>query len=231
MLMSCEDSFVERCFSGEANVVRKEVYMDSAITRLYIMSEAEVYLLYNEEQTIELEFPENLIDDVEFRYEKGNLYITNTVTCKWRKENYAPKLYLSLPSVKRFDIIDYTTVQCIDTIRYDQITFYSLGTGDLHLLTDVKNMRIQSDFIADIHVDGKVENLTLWYKNLGRFYGENLIAQNIKVDHFGEHDLYIFPVNSLIANLEYNGNIFSYNKPETFEKNETSSGRLLFIEK
>lgn len=226
---SCEDAFLDRCFSGDANVVRKEIKIDSAITRLYVMNEAQIYLHYNDEQKIELEFPENLMDDVGFKFENGNLYITNDVTCKWRKENYAPKLYLSLPSVKRFDIIDFTEVYCLDTLKYEQITFYSLGTGDFHLLTDVKNMRIQSDYIADIYVNGKVENLTLWYKNVGRFYGRDLLAENIKIDHFGENDLHINPLKSVSAKLHDNGNIYCYRQPEELEYVELSSGKLITV--
>ena len=76
---SCEDAFFDRCFSGDANVVRKEIRIDSAITRLYVMNEAQIYLHYNDEQKIELEFPENLMDDVGFKFENGNLYITSAI--------------------------------------------------------------------------------------------------------------------------------------------------------
>lgn len=230
LFSSCEDTLLNKCFSGEAKVVRKEIFLDSAVTRLYVMNEAEVYLRYSDEQQIEIEFPENLMEDVEFAYEKGNLRITNHVTCKWRKDNYAPKLYLSLPHVRRFDIIDFVKVFCLDTLRYDQISFYSLGTGDFHLLTDVKNMRIQSDYVADFYVNGKVENLTLWYKNVGRFYGKNLKSQNIKVDHHGENDLYINPLKSLKATLFNYGNIYSYQNPATLEVDQRASGKLIIVE-
>ncbi len=229
-LSSCQLE-LDKCFEGEARVVKREIPLDSTVTRLFIMKETDIYMRYGgEEQKIEIEYPENMIEDVEFDFEKGALTIANRATCKWRRENYAPKLYIDLPQLKRIDAYDLTTIRCLDTLRYEQFTFYSYSTGDMHLVTDIKDLRVQGDFIADIYVEGKVENLTLWYKNQGRFYGQKLMAQNIVVNHHGENYLHINPIKKLKATLHYIGDIKLYRQPEELELLELSSGRLVPVE-
>ena len=194
------------------------------------MNEADIYLRWDNEQKIEIEFPENFMDDISYEYDRGNYSIKNDVTCKWRKEDYAPKFYLSLPYVKRIDLYDYSNVYCLDTIRYNQIKFYSLSTGDIHLLVNMNNLIIQSDYIADITVNGKVEKLSLWYKNVGRFYGQNLESKNVVVEHHGENDLNINPLLSLDAKLFNVGNIKTYHNPNELKVDQESTGKLIFIE-
>lgn len=222
---------LDKCFEGEARVVKREIPLDSTVTRLFIMKETDIYMRYGgDEQKIEIEYPENMIGDVDFAFEEGALTIANRATCKWRRENYAPKLYINLPQLKRIDAYDLTTIRCLDTLRYEQFTFYSYSTGDMHLVTDIKDLRVQGDFIADIYVEGKAENLTLWYKNQGRFYGQNLMAQNIVVNHHGENTLHINPLKKLKATVHYIGDIKLYHQPEELELVELSSGRLIRVE-
>jgi len=229
-LSSCEDMFVEKCFSGEAEIVRVEIPQDSVIKRVFFMGESDVYLSYGDEQKIELEFPENLIDDIEFTYDRGNYEMRNLVTCKWRKDNYAPKIYMTLPGATRFDLLEYVNLYCLDTLRYNSVKFYSLGTGDIHLLVNGNKLSIQSDYVADITVKGKVNSLSMYYEELGRFYGEELYANEINIKHNGENTVNLYPVKSLKAQLVNIGDIKIYHKPEILEVTEEDTGRLFIID-
>ena len=229
LFSSCEESIIGRCFSGEANVTRNIVPVEGEVTRLFIQGEFDIYLTYDEEQTIEIEFPENLVDEIGFDYLDGNLTITNKVACKWRKENYAPKVYMSLPQIRRFDILDNATIKCIDTLRHGHsVKFYSFGPGDLDLLVNMNQLNIQGDYVADIFVSGYVNNLSMYFKLHGRFFGQGLDAQNVTVTHNGENDLHINPIQSLKANLENVGNIILYNEPAVMEIHKEGRGEILF---
>jgi hypothetical protein len=230
LFSSCEESFLGKCFSGEATIVRKSVEVEGNITRLFIEGEAEIYLKYDDTQFIEFEFPENLVDDIEFIYDSGNYTIKNHVTCKWRKEHYAPKFIISLPYVSRIDILDNATIACIDTLRYNYLKFYSYGPGDLDLKVNMKNLNVQGDYVADIFVNGKVENLTLLYKLHGRFFGQDLESANINVTHNGENDLHINPLQKLNAKLTNFGNLKVYNNPTELTVSEEGKGRMMLVE-
>ncbi len=230
LLSSCEDSFVDRCFSGDAGeMVLVEIPEDSAITRIFFQGEAEVFLRDGETQKIEVEFPENLLDDLEFQYEKGNYRFYNHVTCKYRKETYAPRLYLTLPHIKRFDVLEFVNVYSEDTLRYDNVKFYSLGTGDIDIKVNINKLNVQSDYVSDITISGKVNQLSMWYEELGRFYGQNLEASEISIGHNGENSVHLNPINKLNAQLHNIGDLYLYNEPEVMEVSEEGSGKVIFV--
>ncbi len=228
LFTSCENFFVGECFSGDAEVVRRSVNIEGDVKRIYIMGEAEVYLLDDSTQFIEYEVPENLEDDLEFRYEDGELIYGNHITCKWRKGGSMPKLYLSLPYIQRYDLLEYAPVKCLDTLKYNHyVKFYSYGPGDVDLLIDMKDINIQSDYVADITVKGKVDKLGMYYKLHGRFFGQELMAKSISITHNGENDVHLYPVETLKATIKNYGNIILHNLPPNMEVTTEGEGNII----
>ena len=228
---SCEDFFVGECFSGDAQIVRQKVAIEGDIKRIYIKGEAEVYLLDDTTQFIEYEVPENLVDELEFRYEEGELIYGNHITCKWRKGGSMPKLYMSLPAIQRYDILEYAPVRCLDTLKYDHfVKIYSFGPGDMNLLINMNHINIQSDYVADITVHGKVNKLDMYYKLHGRFFGQELSAKNINITHNGENDVHLYPVETLKATIKNYGNIILHNQPPSMEVKKEGKGNVMMAD-
>ena len=72
--------------------------------------------------------------------------------------------------------------------------------------------------------------LSMYYEELGRFYGQELLAKEISIKHNGENTVHLYPVNKLKAQLVNIGDIKIYHKPEILEVTQEDTGRLIEVE-
>ena len=67
-----------------------------------------------------------------------------------------------------------------------------------------------------------------FFSGSGRFEGENLIAQNVDVNHRGSNDMIVNPQASLTGILRGTGNIISVNVPPIVDLERIYTGQLFF---
>jgi hypothetical protein len=88
---------------------------------------------------------------------------------------------------------------------------------------------IESNHVAGFYVTGHTTQMLLnFYDGIGRFEGENLLADEIKVFHRGSNDMIVHPVQTLSGNMYSTGNIICKSQPATVEVIEHWSGRVIF---
>ncbi len=101
--------------------------------------------------------------------------------------------------------------------------------GDFRLSINSESLDITSNNISSFYIDGEVDDLFVgFFSGSGRFEGENLIAQNVDVNHRGSNDIIVNPQASLTGILRGTGNIISVNEPPIVDVERIYTGQLFF---
>ena len=67
-----------------------------------------------------------------------------------------------------------------------------------------------------------------FFAGSGRFEGENLVAQNIEVNHRGSNNMIVNPIQSLTGELRGTGNVIAVNEPPIVDVERIYTGQLIF---
>jgi hypothetical protein len=67
-----------------------------------------------------------------------------------------------------------------------------------------------------------------FYFGNGRFYGEELEAQNISVFQRGSNDMIVKPIQKIDGTIYATGNVILKNNPPIINVNEVFTGKVVF---
>lgn len=83
--------------------------------------------------------------------------------------------------------------------------------------------------MSNFTITGNTENLFIgFYAGVGKFNGENLMAQNVNLFHRGINEIIVSPTQQLTGEIRSSGNVISVNKPPIIKVKEFYSGKLIF---
>ena len=101
------------------------------------------------------------------------------------------------------------------------------GSFDLEVAT--QTLRIVANGIAYFQVRGTTENLmTTIAAGDSRVEAENLVAQNVTLDHRGSNDILVNPQQSLLGVIRGTGDVVSVNRPALVDVEVLYKGQLIF---
>jgi hypothetical protein len=104
-----------------------------------------------------------------------------------------------------------------------------VNVGDFSLLIDNQDLNIISNNVSNFTITGKTNNLFAgFYAGVGKFNGENLMAQNVNLFHRGINEIIVSPTQQLTGEIRSSGNVISVNKPPIIKVKEFYSGKLIF---
>ena len=104
------------------------------------------------------------------------------------------------------------------------------GTGDFIIaIGNNGQLVIESNTVSNYFVTGFCEQMLLnFYFGNGRFYGENLEAQNINLFQTGSNDMIIKPIQKVEGTIYATGNVVLKNVPLEVNVLELFTGRLIY---
>ena len=91
------------------------------------------------------------------------------------------------------------------------------------------NVRIVVNGIAYFKLRGESENFTVSVAaGDSRIEAENLVSENVNVNHRGSNDVFVNPQQRLSGVIRGTGNVISVNTPPEVDVEEIFNGRLIF---
>jgi hypothetical protein len=92
----------------------------------------------------------------------------------------------------------------------------------------VNSLKINHSGMGAIVLKGeKIRNLDLIVKGAGNVFAQDLPAERIRVQHDGNSNIQLNPIDFIDARLTADGNIFLHNRPENLVVAQRSNGQLL----
>ena len=162
--------------------------------------------------------------------EGGVLTFRNDNSCNWAREYGTTKIQISTPDLKQIIYEGGATIKSVNTLVFDTLSIDSKDSSGDYILDIVSNeLNITTKRISNFYITGTVNDLNLDFQTGdGRFYGKDLIAQNVFFYQNGTNDIMVYPVQTLEGIIDRYGNVIYYNAPINPPKVEKySKGKLI----
>ncbi|WP_435624799.1 head GIN domain-containing protein [Flagellimonas sp.] len=239
LLFSCNGENVPDCFQNAGDLVRVEVDVPD-FTTITVFEKLNLVVRQGAEQRVEIESGEFLLNEISAEVENGRLVVRNDNGCNFFRDFDISTVYVTSPNITEIRSSTGLLVSSDGVLSYPNLTLLTEsfinpesettdGSFDLNL--DVGQLSIVVNGIAFFQIDGLAENLNI---NVAagdsRIEAENLIAQNVTLNHRGTNNIFVNPQQSLSGVIRGTGDVISFNRPPSVDVEEIFNGRLIFRE-
>ena len=236
LVFACNSEDANDCFQTAGNIIQREVSVTS-FNKILVNRDVELIISQADDYKVTIETGENLLNDVQVEVIGDRLELTDTNTCNFFREYGITKVYVEAPNIIEIRNSSQFEVSSQGILSYQNLGLFSedftsdvaFTVGDFRLSVNTQNLYIGSNNISSFFIDGSTEELFVgFFSGSGRFEGENLIAQNIEIDHRGSNDMILHPIQSLTGILRGTGNVIAVNQPPVVDVERIYTGQLIF---
>jgi len=232
-LLSCDSKDAYDCVKKTGDILEYQVELSNSFDAIHIYSNVEVEIKQAPQQSVVLITGENLFDEMVIEVEDGVLTFENNNSCNWVREYGTTKIQITTPDLKQIIYEGGATISSVNTLEFDTLSIDSKDSSGDYILDIVSNeLNITTKRISNFYITGTVNDLNIDFQTGdGRFYGKDLIAQNVSFYQNGTNDIMVYPVQTLEGVIDRYGNVIYYNTPANPPKVETySKGKLILSE-
>ena len=234
---SCNGENVPDCFKNEGDLVREEIAVPN-FDRITVFEGIELIISSGIEQRVEIETGEFLRKEVSAEVEDGRLILRDDNGCNLFRDYNVTKIYITTPDLSEIRSstgypirsngpLPFTDIRLISESFNNPETETTDGSFDLEL--DCLSVRVVVNGIAYFKLSGTTQNLNIQIAaGDSRIEAENLVAQDVNIDHRGSNDLFINPQMSLQGVIRGTGDVRSFNRPPIVDVDILFRGQLIF---
>lgn len=236
LIFACNSEDANDCFQTSGSIIQQEVDVVD-FERVLVNRDIELIITEAPEYKVTIETGENLLNDVNAEVIGDRLVLTDNNNCNYVRDYGITKIYVEAPNLTEIRTSSQYEVSSNGVLTYPNLRLLSedfneatdFTVGDFRLSINSESLDITSNNISSFYIDGEVDDLFVgFFSGSGRFEGENLIAQNVDVNHRGSNDMIVNPQASLTGILRGTGNIISVNVPPIVDVVRIYTGQLFF---
>ncbi len=237
LFLGCDSENASDCFQRTGNIVRKEVEVPD-FTRILVNPNVEMILKEGATTSVIIETGDNLLNEVSAVVEDDRLILNDTNDCAFFRDFNQTKIFVTAPNITEIRSATQFDVSSDGVLTYPSLSLLSedfnedtgTTTGTFHLKINAQDLSVVSNNIASFFVNGQVENLNVrFFSGIGRFEGNDLIAQNVNIFHRGTNKIIVNPINAIRGEIRSTGDVISINRPPIIEVEEFFTGKLIFL--
>ena len=240
LLVSCGIS--EDCFKVNGNSVT-QMFPLEGFTKVKVYDGVGLVIREGSSYEVKIVTSDNIIDDLEVRLDGDMLIIKDNSTCNITRDYGQTKVYVTIPDGTLLPLIPELELHCKTEQKIQSegvlhspiIRLFSIdasdgaGTGDFNIQVANGQLVVESNNVSNFYVSGQCEEMLLnFYFGNGRFYGEDLYAENIKIFQRGSNDMIVFPVAKIEGTIFSTGNVILKNVPPVVDVEEVFTGRVIY---
>jgi len=240
LVTSCGIS--EDCFKGNGNQITQTFPLEN-FSKIKVYDGVGLVVKEGPNYEVKIKTSDNIIDDLEVRLDGDMLVVKDNSSCNIARDYGQTTVYVTIPDGTILPLIPELELHCkteqkiqSDGVLHSPIVrLFSIdvsdgaGTGDFYITVDNGQLVVESNNISNFYINGHCEEMLLnFYFGDGRFYGENLQAENIKVYHRGSNDMMVFPIQKIEGTIFATGNIILENVPPVVDVEEVFRGRVIY---
>lgn len=217
------------CFKSTGDTISESRELEP-FTSIELNDNVDLFLIADSVHSARVEAGENLIENIKTNVSNGVLTITNQNSCNWvRSLKNEFKVYLSLPHLKQLtctgsgDVIGqgYLTT---DTINIDLVDAYSSVYLDLYATQVFARVHTGP---GDIVLRGNADYCYTYSTGTGFIYSHELSARETWAFNSGAGDIYVNPIDTLRAEINYIGDVFYRGNPGNIKLEDNGEGELI----
>ena len=236
-LVSCNNENAPDCFQDAGEIVRTEVDLDN-FTKITVFDKVALILKQGEVQKVEIETGEYLLKEVTAEVQGDRLLLRNENGCNFLRDYGLTRVYVTSPNITEIRSSTGLPIKSDGILGYPSLRLYSESftdpeaettDGEFDLELDSENVVVVVNGIAYFKLKGNTGNLNITVAaGDSRIEAENLIANNVSLNHRGTNDVQINPQQSISGVIRGTGDVISFNQPATVDVEELYTGRLIF---
>jgi hypothetical protein len=225
----CSSVNTPDCLKSTGEEVTQRIELPD-FSRLIIYNDFNVKVTEGVQQSISITTGENILKEMSFEVDGGELTIKNNISCKWTRGYDFPTIEIIHPNITFIEVKGGSVVTSTKTLNYPELTLRSKDSnGDFNFDLNCNNLFANANELTNFNLTGSVANLNMTYSSGdGRFNGNNLIVTNANIYHNGTNQIVVNVVNSLTGDIGSTGDLIYINqKPTVINVNITNRGRLI----
>ena len=228
-LITCKKDHLLDCLKSAGKTVT-EIRTANPFTRIDLKNNVELIIVPNKSFYIKVTAGENIIDGIITELSGETLYIRNENRCNWMrsfKNQYTVEVGMDKPV--KIDYYGSGNITCKDTIRTDEFFFDCWnGSGTIDLLFNCGKTHINNNIgRADYVVNGYSAVSFIYMNDVSPINARGLQTAYSYVRNRSTGDCHINVSTDLVAEIEYNGNIFYSGNPSQIIKNINGKGMVV----
>lgn len=236
-IVSCNSENAPDCFQNAGDLIRVEVET-ATFSSITVFENLNLVLKQGNQQLVEIETGEFLLNDVSAEVEGNRLILRNENNCNYVREYGLTTIYVTSPDI--FEIRSSTggLISSDGTLNYANMSLLSESfivpetettDGSFNLEVNSENVSIITNGIAFFRLAGSAENLNVFVAaGDSRIEAENLVAQNVDINHRGSNDIIVNPQQRISGIIRGYGDVIAVNRPSDIDVEELFNGKLLF---
>ena len=241
LLVSCGIS--EDCFKGNGNQVTQTFLLEN-FSKIKVYDGVGLVVKEGSNYEVKVVTSDNIIDDLEVRLDGDMLVVKDNSTCNIARDYGQTTVYVTIPDGTIFPLIPELELHCkteqkiqSDGVLHSPIVrLFAIGddgdgagTGDFHINLDNGQFVVESNNVSNFYINGHCEEMLLnFYFGNGRFFGEELHAEKIKLFHRGSNDMFVYPIQKIEGIINATGNVVLENVPPIVDVEEVFRGRVIY---
>lgn len=237
LLVSCNGENVPDCFQNAGDMLRVKVDV-SSFTKVTVFENLNLVLKQGTEQLVEIETGEFLLNEVTAKVEGDRLILQNENSCNYVRNYGLTTIYITSPDIKEIrsstgllissdGVLSYPNLSLLSESFTNPETETTDGSFDLELASET--VSVLTNGIAYFKLSGTTTNFNVTIAaGDSRIEVEDLIAQNVGLNHRGSNDILVNPQQSISGVIRGYGDVISFNKPPEIAVDEIFVGKLIF---
>uniref|UniRef100_UPI004048F22E GIN domain-containing protein n=1 Tax=Flavobacterium sp. TaxID=239 RepID=UPI004048F22E len=241
LITSCGIS--EDCFKGNGNQITQTFPLDN-FTKIKVYDGVGLIVKEGSNYEVKIETSDNIIDNLEVRLEGDMLVVKDNSTCNIVRDYGKTVVYVTVPDGSILPLIPELELHCKTEQKIQSngvlhstiVRLFSIGddgdssgTGDFYLNVDNSQLVVESNNVSNFYINGHSDEMLLnFYFGNGRFYGDELEAENIKIFQRGSNDMFVYPIQKIEGTIYATGNVILKNIPPIIDVEEVFRGRLIY---
>lgn len=240
LVTSCGIS--EDCFKGNGSQITQTFPLEN-FSKIKVYDGVGLVVKEGPSYEVKIKTSDNIIDDLEVRLNGEMLVIKDNSSCNIARDYGQTTVYVTIPDGTILPLISELELHCkteqkiqSDGVLHSPIIrLFSMdlsdgaGTGDFHIIVDNSQIVVESNNVSNYYISGFSNEMLLnFYFGNGRFYGENLHTENIKVYHRGSNDMFVYPIQKIEGTIFATGNVILENVPLNIDVEEVYTGRVIY---
>ncbi|WP_158975665.1 head GIN domain-containing protein [Cellulophaga sp. L1A9] len=237
LLLGCNSENASDCFQKSGDIIQEELSLED-FSQITIFEGVKLVIKQADEQKVVLETGENLINDIRVEVIDNRLVAYNDNSCNLVRDYGLTTLYVSSPNISEIRSSTGFLIKSDGALEYPSLSLLSESfgvpeaettDGEFDIEVNNTSVNIVSNGIAFFKVSGVTNNLSVVFAaGDSRLEAENLIANNVNINHRGSNDMLVNPQESLKGKLLSTGDVISYSKPAVVEVEELYKGELIY---
>jgi len=233
----------EDCFKGNGNSVT-QVFPLEGFTKVKVYDGVGLVIKEGPNYEVKVVTNDKILDNIDVSMQGDMLVVKDNSTCNIARGFGQTVVYITVPDGSILPIIQELELHCKTEQKIESgsilhspiVRLFSIaddgdgaGTGNFYIQVTNSQLVVESNSVSNFYISGQCQEMLLnFYFGNGRFYGEELLAENIKIFQRGSNDMIVHPIQKIAGTIFSTGNVILKKVPLIVDVEEVFTGRIIY---